>query len=108
MLNNMVSHIDHVVMNHQNQTQTNGIRGHVCYIMSFGMPIVRVARSTISVVPAQGSRGNPLVCPYNLLPCYIYILLPLSNYVSFWDRGSVHLILNCPLYIFSIRVFYLF
>jgi hypothetical protein len=25
MLNNMVSPIDHVVMNHQNQTQTNGI-----------------------------------------------------------------------------------
>jgi hypothetical protein len=25
MLNNMVSHIDHVVMNHQNHTQTNVI-----------------------------------------------------------------------------------
>jgi hypothetical protein len=25
MLNNMVSPIDHVVMNHQNQTRTNGI-----------------------------------------------------------------------------------
>jgi hypothetical protein len=31
MLNNMVSPIDHVVMNHQNQTQTNGIWGHVRY-----------------------------------------------------------------------------
>jgi hypothetical protein len=31
MLNNMVSPIDHVVMNHQNQTRTNGIWGHVCY-----------------------------------------------------------------------------
>jgi hypothetical protein len=31
MLNNMVSTIDHVVMNHQNQTRTNGIWGHVRY-----------------------------------------------------------------------------
>jgi hypothetical protein len=31
MLNNMVSPIDHVVMNHQNQTQTNGIWVHVRY-----------------------------------------------------------------------------
>jgi hypothetical protein len=31
MLNNMVSPIDHVVMNHQNQTQTNGKWGHVRY-----------------------------------------------------------------------------
>jgi hypothetical protein len=29
MLNNIVSPIDHVVMNHQNHTRTNGIRGHV-------------------------------------------------------------------------------
>jgi hypothetical protein len=29
MLNNMVSPTDHVVMNHQNYTQTNGIWGHV-------------------------------------------------------------------------------
>jgi hypothetical protein len=27
----MVSLIDHVVMNHQNQTRTNGIWGHVRY-----------------------------------------------------------------------------
>jgi hypothetical protein len=31
MLNNVVSPIDHVVMNHQNQTRTNGIWGHVLY-----------------------------------------------------------------------------
>jgi hypothetical protein len=31
MVNNMISYIDHVVMNHQNQTQTNGIWGHVRY-----------------------------------------------------------------------------
>jgi hypothetical protein len=31
MLNNMVSPNDHVVMNHQNQTRTNGIWGHVRY-----------------------------------------------------------------------------
>jgi hypothetical protein len=31
MLNNVVSPIDHVVMNHQNQTRTNGIWGHVRY-----------------------------------------------------------------------------
>jgi hypothetical protein len=31
MLNNMVSPIDHVVMNHQNQTRTNDIWGHVRY-----------------------------------------------------------------------------
>jgi hypothetical protein len=28
MLNNMVNLIDHVVMNHQNQTRTNGMRSH--------------------------------------------------------------------------------
>jgi hypothetical protein len=31
MLNNMVNPIDHVVMNHQNQTRTNGKWGHVRY-----------------------------------------------------------------------------
>jgi hypothetical protein len=31
MLSNMVSLICHVVINHQNQTRTNGIRGHVRY-----------------------------------------------------------------------------
>jgi hypothetical protein len=31
MLNNKVSPNDHVVMNHQNQTRTNGIWGHVRY-----------------------------------------------------------------------------
>jgi hypothetical protein len=31
MLNNIVSLIDHVVMNHQNHTRTNGIWGHVRY-----------------------------------------------------------------------------
>jgi hypothetical protein len=31
MLNNMISPTDHVVMNHQNHTQTNGIWGHVRY-----------------------------------------------------------------------------
>jgi hypothetical protein len=31
MLNSMVSHIDHVVMNHQNHTRTNGLWGHVHY-----------------------------------------------------------------------------
>jgi hypothetical protein len=31
MLSNMVSPIDHVFMNHQNQTRTNGIWGHVRY-----------------------------------------------------------------------------
>jgi hypothetical protein len=31
MLNNIVSPIDYVVMNHQNQTRTNGIWGHVLY-----------------------------------------------------------------------------
>jgi DNA-binding protein Fis len=31
MLNNMVNPIDHVVMNHQNQTRTNDIWGHVRY-----------------------------------------------------------------------------
>jgi hypothetical protein len=31
MLNNVVSPIDHVVMNHQNRTRTNGKWGHVRY-----------------------------------------------------------------------------
>jgi hypothetical protein len=31
MLNNVVSPIDHVVMNHQNQTRTNGKWSHVRY-----------------------------------------------------------------------------
>jgi hypothetical protein len=34
MLNNVASPIDHVVMNHQNQTRTNVIWGHVCYNVS--------------------------------------------------------------------------
>jgi hypothetical protein len=32
MLDNLVSPIDHVVMNHQNHTRTNGIWGHVHYM----------------------------------------------------------------------------
>jgi hypothetical protein len=36
MLNNVVSPYDHVVMNHQNQTRTNGIWGQVRYIITFG------------------------------------------------------------------------
>jgi hypothetical protein len=35
MLNNMVSPIDHVVMNHQNQTRTNVKWGHVRYNIFF-------------------------------------------------------------------------
>jgi hypothetical protein len=35
MLNNMITPIDHV-MNHQNQTLTNGIRGHIRYIKQQG------------------------------------------------------------------------
>jgi hypothetical protein len=35
MLNNMVSPIDHVVMNHQNQTRTNGKRHHDRYNLPF-------------------------------------------------------------------------
>jgi hypothetical protein len=31
MINNKVSPINHVVMNHQNQTRINGIWGHVRY-----------------------------------------------------------------------------
>jgi hypothetical protein len=31
MLNNVISPVDHVVMNHQNQNRTNGIWGHVRY-----------------------------------------------------------------------------
>jgi hypothetical protein len=46
MLNNMVSLIDHVVMNHQNQTRTNGIWGHARYIyflvLSFSILILLV------------------------------------------------------------------
>jgi hypothetical protein len=34
MPKNMVSPIDHVVMNYQNHTRTNGIWGHVLYTMS--------------------------------------------------------------------------
>jgi hypothetical protein len=34
MLNNMVSPIDHVIMNPQNQTRTNGTWGHVRYTIS--------------------------------------------------------------------------
>jgi hypothetical protein len=42
MLNNLVSPIDHVVINHQNQTRTNGFWGHVRYtrepmIVAFGI-----------------------------------------------------------------------
>jgi hypothetical protein len=38
MLNNMVSPIDHVVMNHQNQTRTNGKWGHVRYRVMRKLP----------------------------------------------------------------------
>jgi hypothetical protein len=41
MLNNVVSPIDHVVMNYQNQTRTNGICGHVLGNMAFGSILSR-------------------------------------------------------------------
>jgi hypothetical protein len=40
-LNNMVSPNDHVVMNHQNQTRTNGIWGHVRYTWNFNKGLSR-------------------------------------------------------------------
>ena len=33
--NNMISPIDHVAMNHQNHTRTNGFDGHVRYILLY-------------------------------------------------------------------------
>jgi hypothetical protein len=55
MLNNMVSPIDHVVMNHENHTRTNGIWGHVHYISvanhlreTLGLPWVSANPSLLS------------------------------------------------------------
>jgi hypothetical protein len=63
MLNNMVSPIDHVVMNHQNQTRTNGKWGHVRYNLVLGrsIPATAVVEGTAArmgeVDPCHRSRG---------------------------------------------------
>jgi hypothetical protein len=44
MLNNKVSPNDHVVMNHQNQTRTNGIWGHVRYKLAQQVPLTKPRR----------------------------------------------------------------
>jgi hypothetical protein len=63
MLNNMVSPIDHVVMNHQNQTRTNGIWGHVRYTDRLGRPVQpprRVGQTARAGLTAQGGQSD---CP---------------------------------------------
>jgi hypothetical protein len=52
----MVSPIDHVVMNHQNQTQTNGIWGHVRYREGHDRRFGSFARSQPSLSCAYNCR----------------------------------------------------
>jgi hypothetical protein len=61
MLNNMVSPIDHVVMNHQNQTRTNGKWGPVRYRPLFGTlfpspPLSCSALKLITLLPLYHSH----------------------------------------------------
>jgi hypothetical protein len=51
MLNNIVSLIDQIAMNHQNHTQTNSLRGHVRYIK-----LIKVQKAKILLHTALPSK----------------------------------------------------
>jgi hypothetical protein len=82
----MVSLIDHVVMNHQNHTRTNGIWGHVRYNKYFAHKIVMVDFLTSFLVAAQiklsqeaiasvrwSAQIIPSQSPWTFKPLYIEI-----------------------------------
>jgi hypothetical protein len=63
MLNNVVSPIDHVVMNHQNQTRTNGKWGHVRYKVPKDYETKtrrkeKLRRNRVDVILGDGERGE--------------------------------------------------
>jgi hypothetical protein len=64
MLNSVVSPIDHVVMNHQKQTRTNGIWGHVRYNIPF--LVIYDNRSKASIYLRKLTKLVPLTLAWML------------------------------------------
>jgi hypothetical protein len=79
MLNNMVSPIDHVVMNHQHQTQTNGIWGHVRY--NFPLLVIYDNTTKASINLQKLIKLEPLTLTWMLT---IIQTPPRSNFPLFW------------------------
>jgi hypothetical protein len=63
MLNNMFSSIDHVVMNLQNHTRTNGIWGHVRYNLPHSLLFPGAAAGTPSSPLSPPSPPHPPLLP---------------------------------------------
>jgi hypothetical protein len=81
MLNNMVSHIDHVVMNHQNHTRTNGIWGHVRDNLPLFGDLWQHKQSKHKFVKIDKIRTT-YTCLYAYHhPNYPYIKLPLFDFL---------------------------
>jgi hypothetical protein len=86
MLNNIVNLIDHVVMNHQNQTRTNDIWGHVRY----NLPLLVIYNNTSkAIINLQNlTKLEPLTLAWMLT---IIQTPPRSNFPRF------DLLFLCPL-----------
>jgi hypothetical protein len=84
MLNNMVSPIYHVVMNHQNQTQTNGIWGHVRYTTSllFYKLCTMLSPSTSSRVVSHTDTSRRFSCP-SFFASFLHIITKQLHRVCF-------------------------
>jgi hypothetical protein len=79
MLNNIVSPIDYVVMNHQNQTRTNGIWGHVLY----NLPLLVIYDNTskANIILQKLKKLVPLTLAWMLT----VIQTPLRSNFSLFD-----------------------
>jgi hypothetical protein len=80
MLNNIVSPIDHVVMNHQNHTRTNGIWGHVRYSLPLFCDLWQHKQSKHKFAQIDKIRAT-----YTCLDAYHYPNSPRSNFLPFWS-----------------------
>jgi hypothetical protein len=104
MLDNMVSPIDHAIMNHQNQTWTTGIWGHVRYTKSQALTLCRVS---VLHLPARVSNTSRWACRTSwwcqLLPLILLCigccwrdhkhLLIEFDYLSFYENILYYIIL---------------
>jgi hypothetical protein len=84
MLNNMVSPIDHVVMNHQNKTRTNGLWGHVRYNLPLFGDLWQNKQSKHKFAKIDKIRTT-----YTCLDAYHHPNSPRSNFPLFWSSLSM-------------------
>jgi hypothetical protein len=88
MLNNKVSPNDHVVMNHQNQTRTNGIWGYIRYNLPLLVIYDNTTKASINLQKLTEFRTT-----YTCLDAYHHPKLPLDQPSPFFIFSSyVHIL----------------